>query len=96
MCLRDWRMRRAVESTLSDDEKDDEDEDEDGESDRRSKYAFPELDAQIRAVIARYDAVFPKLNFSSPKVNLAHPFFPVTPAHPGCRTRRGSCLPPLH
>ncbi|KAH8108660.1 D123-domain-containing protein [Phellopilus nigrolimitatus] len=30
-------------------------------------FAFPELDAQIRKTIVEYDAVFPKLNFSSPK-----------------------------
>jgi len=34
-----------------------------------ARYSFPELDAQIRATIHEYDgAVFPKLNFSSPKV----------------------------
>jgi D123 len=31
------------------------------------QYAFPEFDAQIRACIDKYGAVFPKLNFSSPK-----------------------------
>ncbi|KAI5117002.1 hypothetical protein M0805_002670 [Coniferiporia weirii] len=30
-------------------------------------FAFPELDAQIRRAVADYEAVFPKLNFSSPK-----------------------------
>ena len=35
------------------------------------RYAFPELDFQIRATIEEYGgAVFPKLNFSSPKVRL--------------------------
>ncbi|KAH8998686.1 D123-domain-containing protein [Lactarius akahatsu] len=32
-----------------------------------TQYAFPELDARIRTVIDEYGAVFPKLNFSSPK-----------------------------
>ena len=44
---------------------DSEDEDSDDES---NTYAFPTLDAQIRQVISSYGAVFPKLNFSSPKV----------------------------
>ncbi|TFK52520.1 cytoplasmic protein [Heliocybe sulcata] len=42
----------------------------DGDSDDShpgTKYAFPELDAQIRQAIAEYDGVFPKLNFSSPR-----------------------------
>ncbi|KAF8208896.1 cytoplasmic protein [Mycena galopus ATCC 62051] len=59
-----------AESTLSDDEgnaedsDDAEDEDEDGP---RRRFAFPELDTQIRECIRTYGAVFPKLNFSSPK-----------------------------
>ncbi|KAG6811627.1 hypothetical protein H0H92_006496 [Tricholoma furcatifolium] len=51
-----------AESTLSDDEGSDEEDPED-----RPSFAFPELDAQIRECIASYEAVFPKLNFSSPK-----------------------------
>ena len=31
------------------------------------QYTFPELDAKIRASINEYGAVFPKLNFTSPK-----------------------------
>ncbi|TBU39459.1 cytoplasmic protein [Dichomitus squalens] len=50
-----------AESNLSDDES------EDGESEDVQKFAFPALDAQIRAAIAEYGAVFPKLNFSSPR-----------------------------
>ncbi|TFY74924.1 hypothetical protein EWM64_g9087 [Hericium alpestre] len=42
------------------------DEEADEESDH-PHFAFPALDAQIRAVVKEYDAVFPKLNFSSPK-----------------------------
>jgi len=33
-----------------------------------TQYSFLELDAQIRNAINEYGAVFPKLNFSSPKV----------------------------
>jgi hypothetical protein len=37
-----------------------------------ARYSFPELDAQIRATINEYGgAVFPKLNFSSPKVRVS-------------------------
>ncbi|KAH8824928.1 D123-domain-containing protein [Flagelloscypha sp. PMI_526] len=51
------------ESQLSDDEDSaSEDSDEPSES-----FSFPDLDAQIRACIDNYTAVFPKLNFSSPK-----------------------------
>ncbi|KAJ7670270.1 D123-domain-containing protein [Mycena rosella] len=53
-----------AETTLSDDE-DGEDSDDEGEPQRR--FAFPGLDAQIRACISNYGAVFPKLNFSSPQ-----------------------------
>lgn len=55
----------VAESTLSDD----------GESETSGSsepeaphFAFPELDAGIRVAIEKYQAVFPKLNFSSPKV----------------------------
>ncbi|KZT60095.1 cytoplasmic protein [Calocera cornea HHB12733] len=47
--------------TLSEDESD-EDEGEDGPS-----YTFPQLDTSIRKAIADFGAVFPKLNWSSPK-----------------------------
>ena len=41
------------------------------EEDLDSKFSFPELDAQIRSILAKYDgAVFPKLNWSSPQVSL--------------------------
>ncbi|KAJ6508862.1 D123-domain-containing protein [Mycena sanguinolenta] len=56
-----------VESTLSDDEGEDSDDAEDEDEPRR-RFAFLELDAQIRECIRTYGAVFPKLNFSSPKV----------------------------
>lgn len=61
-----WTFIRPAESTLSDDEDDEEEVDTDAEEERH--YAFPELDAQIRRIIKEYGAVFPKLNFSSPKV----------------------------
>lgn len=52
---------------LSDDEDSGADSDEDDQDRRR--YAFPELDAKIRDSVAKYGAVFPKLNFSSPRVS---------------------------
>ncbi|KAH9927047.1 D123-domain-containing protein [Amylocystis lapponica] len=57
-----------AESTLSDEDEDNtgvssEEEDED----EGPRYAFPELDARIRDAVAVYGAVFPKLNFSSPR-----------------------------
>ncbi|THH28879.1 hypothetical protein EUX98_g5298 [Antrodiella citrinella] len=57
-----------AESELSDDEGGaDEDEDEDEEAESRKTFAFPELDQRIRDNVAEYGAVFPKLNFSSPR-----------------------------
>ncbi|KAH9847887.1 D123-domain-containing protein [Lenzites betulinus] len=53
-----------AETTLSDDEDADEGEVDD---DAPAKFAFPELDAKIREAVAAYGAVFPKLNFSSPR-----------------------------
>ncbi|OAX42331.1 D123-domain-containing protein [Rhizopogon vinicolor AM-OR11-026] len=53
-----------AESSLSDDE--DGNEDEDADAVGRS-FSFPDLDEQIRQTIREYGAVFPKLNFSSPK-----------------------------
>ncbi|KAI0062934.1 D123-domain-containing protein [Artomyces pyxidatus] len=52
-----------VESTLPDENEEIDDCDEETGED----YAFPELDSQIRAAVKAYGAVFPKLNFSSPK-----------------------------
>ncbi|KAF9048298.1 D123-domain-containing protein [Hymenopellis radicata] len=51
-------------SSVEPDEDVDEDEE---EEDAAKRYAFPELDQQIRKAIEEYGAVFPKLNFSSPK-----------------------------
>jgi hypothetical protein len=59
-------LDRPAESTLSDDEDDcSTDDDEDF---IRQKFTFHDLDGQIRECIRSYGAVFPKLNFSSPKV----------------------------
>ncbi|KAG6903116.1 hypothetical protein C0995_004663 [Termitomyces sp. Mi166 len=55
----------ATESILSDDDDDDDDEDE--EDEEHPSFSFPELDKQIRECIKAYEAVFPKLNFSSPR-----------------------------
>lgn len=56
---------RPPKSTLEDDH----DHDCDSDDEAAVRYAFPELDHQIRATINEYGgAVFPKLNFSSPKV----------------------------
>ena len=56
---------------------DDEDEVDDSASEPDSEYgrehfAFPDLDDKIRQAISEYEAVFPKLNFSSPRVSV-HP-----------------------
>ena len=55
----------VAESTLSDE---DESEGSDRSEPEVQHFSFPELDARIRAAIDQYQAVFPKLNFSSPKV----------------------------
>jgi len=54
-------------STLSDNEDDHDDDDGDSEEDGGRRFSFPELDAKIRECIKEYGAIFPKLNFSSPK-----------------------------
>jgi hypothetical protein len=61
-------MIRPVESTLSDDEHDEDSGDDDDDDSTRKHYAFPDLDLSIRQCVKEYEAVFPKLNFSSPKV----------------------------
>lgn len=71
-----------MESGFSDDENDpneDEQDDEGEDENSRRRFAFPELDQKIRDAVARYGGVFPKLNFSSPRVcpdNYAT-YFPV-------------------
>jgi hypothetical protein len=51
-------------------QKDEEDEEDDAAVGR--SFSFPDLDKRIRQVIKEYGAVFPKLNFSSPKVSTLH------------------------
>jgi hypothetical protein len=63
--FRAHKLVSPAESTLSD-ESEDEEEYDDEPAPRR--YAFPELDKQIRNCVKEYGAIFPKLNFSSPKV----------------------------
>ncbi|OBZ71291.1 hypothetical protein A0H81_08731 [Grifola frondosa] len=58
-------MCRPPESSLSDDEDDGEDSDQ--MEDVQKRFAFPDLDSKIRETVAAYGAVFPKLNFSSPR-----------------------------
>ncbi|CAF0883297.1 unnamed protein product [Rotaria sp. Silwood1] len=41
--------------------------DEDADNDSTKKISFPELEQKIKNVLDQYDAVFPKLNWSSPK-----------------------------
>ena len=43
---------------------------EDVEDEETKHYSFPEIDAQIREAVSNYGAVFPKLNFSSPKESI--------------------------
>jgi len=60
---------RPVESTLSDDEREDMSDESKDDGPFSPKYHFPDLDKHIRGCIEEYGAVFPKLNFSSPKVS---------------------------
>jgi hypothetical protein len=59
---------RPIESTLSDDEEWISDESND-DNPVPVQYRFTDLDKHIRGCIEEYGAVFPKLNFSSPKVS---------------------------
>ncbi|CAF4144602.1 unnamed protein product, partial [Rotaria sp. Silwood2] len=56
---------RRVNAESSDDE--DHWSDEDADNDTTKKISFPEFEQQIKNVLNQYDAVFPKLNWSSPK-----------------------------
>ena len=63
-------------STLSDNEEEIEDSASEPDSEYgRERFSFPELDDRIREAISDYGAVFPKLNFSSPRVSVStsHP-----------------------
>lgn len=54
-------------STDDNDGSENEDDEDSETEDGKVSFAFPTLDAQIREAISKYDAVFPKLNWSSPK-----------------------------
>lgn len=57
-------------SALSDEEDETESSASESDSDCGGEpLAFPELDDKIRQAISEYGAVFPKLNFSSPRVS---------------------------
>lgn len=57
-------------STLSDEDEDMNDSTSEPDSEYGSEhFAFPQLDDKIRQAISEYGAVFPKLNFSSPRVS---------------------------
>jgi hypothetical protein len=63
-----------AESSLSDTEDEDEGKEEESEEEDNSPpFSFPGLDAEIRRCIQQYDGgVFPKLNFSSPRVSQSY------------------------
>ena len=63
-----FRGRSPLCSVLIDLIRDNESDDSDDDEDSPEKFAFPDLDAKIRAAIEEYGGVFPKLNFSAPKV----------------------------
>ncbi|KAG8975649.1 hypothetical protein FRB90_009474 [Tulasnella sp. 427] len=59
---------RAAQSSLSDDESEQGSDHGSDDSEPLVKYSFPDLDSRIRQVMAAYGgAVFPKLNWTSPK-----------------------------
>lgn len=47
-----------------------EENDDDDEAASQPKWCFPEFDAAVRRVIDKYEAVFPKLNWSAPQVRI--------------------------
>jgi hypothetical protein len=53
---------------MEDEEQEPDEEDSDAPS--KNIFAFPRLDEEIRTVIREYGSVFPKLNWSSPKVSI--------------------------
>jgi hypothetical protein len=92
----DRLMIRPAESTLSDDEHDEDSENDDDDDDSIKKhYAFPDLDLVIRQCVKEYEAVFPKLNFSSPKVCLlSHVCFHELKRSSGCGMASSSFISP--
>jgi len=86
---------RPIESTLSDDEKEDMSDKSKDDGPVSPEYHFPDLDKHIRGCIEEYGAVFPKLNFSSPKVSEDN-LLSKTDVNDSYRMRRGysRLLPP--
>ena len=68
--------KRSLRSPSEEVEHVSDDDDDEATSPAAKQYAFPELDAQIRAAIDEYGAVFHKLNFSSPKARSVSWEFP--------------------
>ncbi|UJR21028.1 hypothetical protein I4U23_024128 [Adineta vaga] len=60
-------MRKINADEASSENEDDDDHWSDEDDDTTKKISFPELETQIKDVLNDYDAVFPKLNWSSPK-----------------------------
>ncbi|ELU43946.1 hypothetical protein AG1IA_02025 [Rhizoctonia solani AG-1 IA] len=57
---------------LSSDEEMGSDHDDGEDSSPMARFSFPEIDQHIRRAISSYDAVFPKLNWTAPKVDRSH------------------------
>jgi len=57
------------ENETSDDGTSEGEEDSDASAVPSHRYSFPELDAKIRDVVKEYGGVFPKLNWTSPRVH---------------------------
>lgn len=66
-------FHRPAKSTIEGESDEEDEEDEEAE-----EFAFPELDSRIREVVREYGAVFPKLNFSSPRVRFLFFLAPYT------------------
>ena len=64
------------------------------EEEEQKRFAFLQLDQQIRAAVEDYGGVFPKLNFSAPKVR-AYKQYHVSASHRECRMQAG-CYQTLH
>jgi hypothetical protein len=59
---------RRAEDEISDDGTSEEENEPDASAVPSHRYSFPELDAKIREVVKDYGGVFPKLNWTSPRV----------------------------
>lgn len=80
ICLDTYRSDRDAEKTLAEDE-----DESDSTSSGGDWFSFPELDDRIRRAIKEYGAVFPKLNFSSPRVSLSLESRVMKLSYLGCR-----------